>query len=314
MATAKLLAWCKEKVQPFGVKINNFTTDWKDGLAFCALISSFRPELIDFDGLKKENAKSNLELALSTAEKIGIARLIEPSDLLIELPEKLTIETYLSSMYHHFSKTAQDAQIDMYGAALEGQLDGNGVIDWAAMDADIAELNAKVSELNGHKKVVGELQAETNEAKNQLNQVTAELDRLQQELMDAEKQKTEIRNQLKEKEGRLQRDLARQQEEHETEIAKLQAEIEMAKKGGRPETPEQAVIRKKLEEQKAEQSKITGLRVQLQKEMEDLRKQLENDEKRVASLSETVYFHRLTGRKKRRNRSGRSCRPATARK
>lgn len=294
MATAGLLAWAKERAQPYGIKINNFTTDWKDGLGFCALICSYRPELIDFESLKKDTAKQNLELAFSTAEKIGVARLIEPSDLLVDMPEKLTIETYLSSLYHHFTKASQDATMDMYGAVLEGQLDAlgsSGAIDWAAMDADIAELNQKVAELNSKKTVVGELQKETNEAKDQLNMVTAELDHLQQELMDAEKNKTEIRSKLKEKEKKLKLELQVKQDEHEANIAKLQAQIELARKGGNSETPENAAIRKKLEEQKEEQGKIARLRANLQKEMDDLKKQLETDEQRVASLSETVSQH-----------------------
>lgn len=45
-----------------GVLINAHPYSFKDGLAFCALIHRHRPELIDYDSLKKVSLKSNLNL------------------------------------------------------------------------------------------------------------------------------------------------------------------------------------------------------------------------------------------------------------
>lgn len=42
-----LLEWCQEVTQGYsGVRIINMTTSWRNGMAFCAIIHRFRPELM----------------------------------------------------------------------------------------------------------------------------------------------------------------------------------------------------------------------------------------------------------------------------
>jgi hypothetical protein len=41
-----LLNWSQMVVQPYNIKIENFTTSWRDGLAFCAIIHRFRMDLM----------------------------------------------------------------------------------------------------------------------------------------------------------------------------------------------------------------------------------------------------------------------------
>lgn len=42
-----LLQWCKEITMNYpGVKVTNLTTSWRNGLAFCAVIHHFRPDLM----------------------------------------------------------------------------------------------------------------------------------------------------------------------------------------------------------------------------------------------------------------------------
>lgn len=42
-----LLEWCKEVTQGYdGVKVTNLTTSWRNGMAFCAVIHHFRPDLM----------------------------------------------------------------------------------------------------------------------------------------------------------------------------------------------------------------------------------------------------------------------------
>lgn len=59
-----LLLWCKKCTAGYAnVTVDNFHTSWSDGLAFCALIHHFRPDLIHFDELRKDNKAENLALA-----------------------------------------------------------------------------------------------------------------------------------------------------------------------------------------------------------------------------------------------------------
>lgn len=42
-----LLEWCKEVTKDYpGVKVTNLTTSWRNGMAFCAVIHHYQPELM----------------------------------------------------------------------------------------------------------------------------------------------------------------------------------------------------------------------------------------------------------------------------
>jgi len=106
--TAKegLLLWCQKKTAGYrDVKVENFTTSWQSGLAFCALIHRHRPDLIDYNSLDKSKARENLELAFSVAEKeLGIARLLDIEDLTdVARPDERSVMTYVSEYFHCFA-------------------------------------------------------------------------------------------------------------------------------------------------------------------------------------------------------------------
>nr|XP_014431394.2 spectrin beta chain, non-erythrocytic 4-like [Pelodiscus sinensis] len=87
------------------VSIHNFTTSWRDGLAFNALIHRHRPEIVDFSKLTKSNATYNLQQAFNTAEQqLGLTKLLDPEDVNTENPDEKSIITYVVSFYHYFSK------------------------------------------------------------------------------------------------------------------------------------------------------------------------------------------------------------------
>ncbi|XP_034288366.1 EH domain-binding protein 1 isoform X3 [Pantherophis guttatus] len=104
-ASQSLLAWCKEVTKNYrGVKITNFTTSWRNGLSFCAILHHFRPDLIDYKSLNPQDIKENNKKAYDGLANLGISRLLEPSDMvLLAIPDKLTVMTYLYQIRAHFS-------------------------------------------------------------------------------------------------------------------------------------------------------------------------------------------------------------------
>jgi len=53
-----------------GINIENFSSSWCDGLAFCALIHRYFPDAFDYSSLKAEERRKNFTLAFSTAEYV----------------------------------------------------------------------------------------------------------------------------------------------------------------------------------------------------------------------------------------------------
>lgn len=104
-ASQSLLVWCREVTKNYrGVKITNFTTSWRNGLSFCAILHHFRPDLIDYKSLNPQDIKENNKKAYDGFASIGISRLLEPSDMvLLAIPDKLTVMTYLYQIRAHFS-------------------------------------------------------------------------------------------------------------------------------------------------------------------------------------------------------------------
>uniref|UniRef100_A0A669F953 Spectrin beta chain n=1 Tax=Oreochromis niloticus TaxID=8128 RepID=A0A669F953_ORENI len=104
-----LLLWCQMKTAGYpSINITNFTTSWKDGMAFNALIHKHRPDLVDYNSLKRSNPIHNLQNAFNVAEqKLGVTKLLDPEDVFTENPDEKSIITYVVAFYHYFSKMKQ---------------------------------------------------------------------------------------------------------------------------------------------------------------------------------------------------------------
>ncbi|ERL86810.1 hypothetical protein D910_04214 [Dendroctonus ponderosae] len=114
-----LLEWCKEMTKDYsGVKVTNLTTSWRNGMAFCALIHHFNPELINFDSLSPHDIKANCKIAFDAGDKLGIPRVIEPSDMhMLAVPDKLAVMTYLHQLRAHF--TGHQLEVHQIGRTSE---------------------------------------------------------------------------------------------------------------------------------------------------------------------------------------------------
>ncbi|XP_061091579.1 uncharacterized protein ehbp1l1a isoform X7 [Conger conger] len=104
-STQSLLEWCQEVTQSHkGVKISNFSTSWRNGLAFCAILHHFHPDKVNYEMLDPYDIKLNNKKAFDGFAELGITRLLEPSDMvLLKVPDRLIVMTYLNQIRTHFT-------------------------------------------------------------------------------------------------------------------------------------------------------------------------------------------------------------------
>ncbi|XP_052105504.1 spectrin beta chain-like isoform X7 [Mytilus californianus] len=138
-----LLLWCQMKTAGYpNVNVRNFTTSWRDGLAFNAIIHKHRPDLIQYEKLQKSNALYNLNNAFEVAEdKLGLTRLLDPEDINVEFPDEKSIITYVVTYYHYFSKMkAESVQGKRIGKVIDNALDSDrSVQEYETFTSDLLD-------------------------------------------------------------------------------------------------------------------------------------------------------------------------------
>uniref|UniRef100_A0A4W6E1B7 F-actin monooxygenase n=1 Tax=Lates calcarifer TaxID=8187 RepID=A0A4W6E1B7_LATCA len=109
--SSKLLNWCQRQTEGYrNVNVTDLTMSWKSGLALCALIHRYRPDLIDFDLLDERDQEKNNQLGFDVAEKeFGISPCMTGKEMssVVE-PDKLSMVMYLSQFYEMFKDTVPE--------------------------------------------------------------------------------------------------------------------------------------------------------------------------------------------------------------
>uniref|UniRef100_A0A915JKI8 EH domain-binding protein 1 n=1 Tax=Romanomermis culicivorax TaxID=13658 RepID=A0A915JKI8_ROMCU len=109
--SSDLMTWCKNVTRNYkNVKIDDFSTSWRNGLAFCAMIHHFRPDLIDYELLDAKNIYKNCSLAFDTAANLGAPKIISPADMVVlAIPDKIAVMTYVSLLRDLFTSPSSKA-------------------------------------------------------------------------------------------------------------------------------------------------------------------------------------------------------------
>ena len=121
-----LLSWVNAQIPD--QKVKNFTTDWNDGKALCALVDYIQPGLCpDHASLDPENKLANCKRGIKLAEeKLEIMSIIEPDDLCDPEIDAHCVVTYVSS----FCKPANKALLKWIQGLMPNRKIKNLCKDW----------------------------------------------------------------------------------------------------------------------------------------------------------------------------------------
>ncbi|XP_062265327.1 microtubule-actin cross-linking factor 1 isoform X4 [Platichthys flesus] len=110
-AKEKLLLWSQQATEGYpGLRCVNFTSSWRDGRMFNALLHRFRPDLIDMELVSRQSNVENLEQAFEIGESLGVTRLLDVEDVDVASPDEKSVITYVSSIYDAFPKIPEGGE------------------------------------------------------------------------------------------------------------------------------------------------------------------------------------------------------------
>lgn len=143
---AELLKWVQEVTASYdGVKIENFTSSWKNGLGFCALVNFALPDLVDYASLEEDEVEKNLTNVFEIARKeLEIPQLLHPSDVAEGMLDEHVVMTYVS--YFRNSAAMQEKRRALQKKLEEERLNAAGLTaNLEALRVEVAELKEKLA-------------------------------------------------------------------------------------------------------------------------------------------------------------------------
>uniref|UniRef100_A0A2C9KCB0 Calponin-homology (CH) domain-containing protein n=1 Tax=Biomphalaria glabrata TaxID=6526 RepID=A0A2C9KCB0_BIOGL len=133
-----LLDWAESVLtDKYGIPVKDFGKSWINGVAFNAMIHNIRPDLVDMDQIRRQQARINLEHAFSTAEThLGIPRLLDPEDVDVPKPDEKSIMTYVAQFLKAYPNAAGSGAPSLDINTVDKELQAyNNLITWLNQDA-----------------------------------------------------------------------------------------------------------------------------------------------------------------------------------
>ena len=142
--TNSLLDWVREKIPHRN--INNFTSDWKDGVALACLADVVSGgQFPDYEDMTAEDPLGNATKSMEFAETLGVPKTMTPEDFIDPSLDPLSLKTYLTYYKNVVPSGDPLTGISAAGPGVTGdkaQKETNFVIrgripDWAPLDITI---------------------------------------------------------------------------------------------------------------------------------------------------------------------------------
>ena len=105
-AQKSLLTWCLANLDGYNsVRVKDFSTSWRDGKAFIAILNRHRPDQISYTESHQRSNKENLKIAFNFAElELGVSNILDVDDIDIDSPDERSIIAYLSMLNNTIDK------------------------------------------------------------------------------------------------------------------------------------------------------------------------------------------------------------------
>lgn len=147
--------------------INDFTSSWRDGLGFSAIVHRNRPDLIDWRNIREVQNRERLERVFSVmSNEYNVAKLLDPCDVDTNAPDERSMITYMSSLYsvfpnppkiHPLMENSSQAQAQEYREEAQKLLiwcrDKTSMLQERTLTRDLPELRRLLDDLKNLRNV-----------------------------------------------------------------------------------------------------------------------------------------------------------------